>query len=80
MKFSTWLDTLISEKGIDPEERFELEGPSGLNNIPIGCILDAMKSAPAAEQKALKGKLVGIDFVNGDVRHFLRHLARALVK
>lgn len=76
--FANWLTTFLDEKGIDTEERFEVEGKSGTNSIPVGCLVEAMVQAPAHEQRAIKAACVRIDFLNGDVRHFLRHLAQAL--
>ena len=76
--FNTWLDTLIEEKGLDTETRFECEGDSGLNSIPLGCVVEAIKQAPKYEQQGIKQTLVAIDFRNGDVMHFFNHLAGAL--
>lgn len=78
MKFETWLRTFIDEKNIDTEHVLDVTGPSGPNAIPVGCIVEAMLAAPAHEQAAIKTTLVKIDFVNGDVLHFFRHLARAI--
>lgn len=80
MKFNRWIDTFIAEKGIDTEERFEVEGPSGPNSIPVGCIVDAIKSAPPHEQRAIRDMLVKIDFHNAPVRPYLNHLAKALAQ
>jgi hypothetical protein len=80
MTFSKWLDTLVSEKGLDREHLFEKEGPSGLNIIPLGVVLDAIKSAPAHEQRGIKTMLVKIDFVNGSVLKYFEHLAGALAQ
>ena len=77
--FNRWIDTFLDEKGIDGEEVLEVEAPDGTENcIPVGCLVDAFKGTTAAEQRAIKSTLVKIDFVNGDVRHYLRHLARAI--
>ena len=73
-----WIDTLVEEKGYDTEEMFEIEGESGLNMIPLGVVVEAIKSASLAEQSAIKNMLVKIDFCNGDCKHYLRHLAGAL--
>ena len=78
MTFAQWLDTFIDEKGIDTERVLTAEGPSGLNSIPIGCLVDVMKSAPAHEQKGIRAMLVKIDFHNGDVVDYFRHLAQAI--
>lgn len=80
MTFSKWIDTFLSEKNIDSEELLSAEGPSGENIIPVGCLVELMKSAPAREQAGIKTMLVKIDFVNGDVRDYLRHLARAVAQ
>jgi hypothetical protein len=78
--FDTWLDTLISEKAIDPEQRFNIEDTEGTNHsMPYGVVLEAIKSTSAEEQEAIKRTLVMLDFKNGDIRHYLRHLAGALV-
>lgn len=78
VRFADWLDTLASEKGLDLERLFEAEGASGLNLIPLGVVLDAIKSAPISEQEDIRRTLVKIDFANGDVCHFFGHLAKAL--
>lgn len=78
MAFSKWIDLLISEKGYDLEQRFHVDGPSGENSIPLGCVVEGMKDAPASEKKAIKNMLVRIDFANGDCLDFFRHCAGAL--
>lgn len=76
--FAKWLDVLVAEKGIDTTAVFTVEGPSGANFMAYANVIAAMKSAPTHEQKRIKSMLVRIDFVNGDVRHYLRHLAAAI--
>jgi hypothetical protein len=79
MRFSKWLDTFLSEKEIDTEEVLEVEASDGTpNHIPVGSLVDLMKSAPAHEQAGIRSMIVRIDFANGDVRRYLRHLARAV--
>lgn len=79
MTFATWLDTFIEEKGIDTEDLLEVDGPSGMTNvIPVAVLLDAMKTAPTHEQTAIKDMIVRIDFANGDVLHYFKHLAQAI--
>lgn len=76
--FSKWLRTFLSEKGIDLEETLEVEGPSGLNIIPIGALVVTMIGAPSHEQAGIKNMLVKIDFTNAPVRPYLTHLAKAV--
>jgi hypothetical protein len=79
--FSRWLDTFLSEKGIDLEDRFTVQGPEwGENDMAYEHVVDAIKRAPAHEQAGIKDMLVKIDFKNGDVRHYLRHLAQAIAR
>lgn len=78
MTFSKWLDTFLSEKGIDLEQVVLVQGPSGENRIPVGCIADMMKQAPRQERDNIKNTLVKIDFLNGDVLHYFKHLAQAI--
>ena len=78
MTFAKWLDTLINEKGIDPEWNFAVEGPSGLNHMCYQHVIDAIKTTSAAEQAGIKNMLVRIDFANGSVMDYLKHLAKAI--
>jgi hypothetical protein len=78
MNFNTWLDTLVSEKGIQTDQRFDVEGPSGTNSMEYGHVIEAIKQAPKHEQANIKTTLVKIDFANGDICHFFRHLAQAI--
>ena len=80
MNFTTWLNTFISEKNIDIEQVLEVEGESGTNWIPVECVLEAIKSASKAEQQGIKNTLVAIDFKNGNVLHFIKHLAQAIAQ
>jgi hypothetical protein len=76
--FTKWLDTFIAEKGIDTETVLTVEGASGANYIPLGCLVDAIKSAPATEQRAIKHTIVRLDFINAPVLPYFGHLARAI--
>jgi hypothetical protein len=78
MTFNKWLDTLIEEKGIDTEELFEVDGPSGTNIMPAAVVIEAIKNASKQDQVAIKTTLVKIDFCNGDIMHYFKHLAGAL--
>lgn len=78
MTFAKWIDTFLSEKGIDLKEGFEVEGVTGVNFMAYENVVHAMKQASKIEQAQLKGLLVKVDFHNGDVRHCLRHLAKAI--
>jgi hypothetical protein len=76
-KFQEWLITFCEEKEIDLSE--PMEAGDG-TMLATGDVLSAIISAPENEQKEIQKMLVMIDFKNGDVMHFLRHLAKALSK
>lgn len=78
MTFSKWLDTFITEKGLDLEQVLTVKGASGDNFIPLACLVDAIKAAPSHEQIGIQSMIVKIDFRNGDVLHYFRHLAQAI--
>jgi hypothetical protein len=78
MTFGKWFDTLISEKGINPESTIDVEGKSGTNIMPLSMVFNEIKDADASEQAQIKNILVAIDFKNGDILHFIKHLAQAL--
>lgn len=78
MTFNTWLETFLSEKGIDRDHVLEVDGPSGFNAIPVDCLVSLMKQAPKHEQQGIKSMIVKIDFRNGDVLDYFKHLARAV--
>lgn len=76
--FNNWIAAFISEKGIDLEQILIVEGESGPNRIPVGCVIEQIQAAPRSEQAQIKNMLVKIDFKNGDVLHFIKHLAKAM--
>ena len=77
MKFSKWLDTLVSEKNIDLEETFTIE-KTQTNFMNYAVVVEAIKNTCKEEQKRIKNMLVKIDFVNGDIKDYFRHLAVAI--
>jgi len=80
MKFNQWLDTFIEEKGIDLEETFNITDPQGIeHNMPYGVVVEHIKIATHQDKIKIKDVIVQIDFKNGDVKHFFRHLAEAIV-
>ena len=77
-QFERWMETFIDEKGIDTEQTIEVEGPSGLNVIPVGSLVETIKAAPKRERDGIKTMLVKIDFHNASVLDYFRHLAQAV--
>lgn len=81
MTFAKWLETFLDEKGISGDDLVSAEGASGMNHIPVGCLVEAMTAAPAREQDGIKAMLVRIDFVapgRKPVLDYLAHLGKAI--
>jgi hypothetical protein len=76
--FAKWLRTFVSEKELDLEHRFNKDGPSGMNSIPLGNVIEAMVLAPVHEQEMIRDQLVRLDFRNANVLNYFDHLAGAL--
>lgn len=76
--FTKWFETFLSEKNL-PFASWEIEGEDGTHFIDSDVVVESIKSAPINEQVGIKNVIVKIDFANGDVNHFFKHLAGALV-
>lgn len=76
-----YLRTYFAEKQL-PEVTFEVESPNGtLNLIPNEVVIEhILRSTSNDEINAITNVIRKIDFANGDVNHFLKHLAGALAQ
>lgn len=76
---SAYFDRFFTEKNL-PTVTWELQDPQGtIHIINSDIIIEAIKAAPDHEQAYIRDILVKIDFANGDVLHFLQHLAQGMV-
>lgn len=80
ISFNNWLDTFIDEKGILLDDTFEIDENGTFHIFEIGNIVENIKATSQKEQAEIKDMLVKIDFYNGDIVDYFKHLARALVK
>lgn len=71
----TYLENLIEEKGASLDDVIGIEGHYGLT---YEMLIDFICSVPEHHSK-IKKILVQIDFQNGNVYHFLKHLANGMV-
>jgi hypothetical protein len=78
--FNTWFDTFLDEKNL-PYASWEITDRAGtVHFIDSDVVIEAIKNAPAQEQKEIKNIIVKIDFHNGDENYFFRHLAHGIVE
>ena len=77
--FNKWLDTFIEEKGIDISETFKSSKKGISMDFSYENVLVNIKSTSENEQEAIKEMLIKIDFYNGDIKEYLRHLSKALI-
>ncbi len=74
-----YLTTFFAEKKL-PYVSWELVDNAGVPHlIDSDVVLEAMEQAPQSEQKAIGNMIRRIDFANGDVNDYLKHLAGALI-
>lgn len=77
--FINWLNTFIQEKDLS-SEIFEIEHNGNTHFVESEVILDLIKVTSPKDQAAIKNILVQIDFKNGDINDFLKHLAKGYVE
>lgn len=74
-----YLKTFFEEKDL-PEVSWELEADDGTTHfISNTVVLEAMEATPDFELQAIEYMIRRIDFENGNVNDFLKHLAGALI-
>lgn len=78
-QFNKWLDTFIDEKKL-PYKLFTIEHNSKVHFIDNNLIVELIKKLPLSEKRSIKNILVRVDLYNGDVNHFLEHLATGYVR
>jgi len=79
-EFDNWLDTFIEEKEIDPNESFTIQTPNNTHIFEIGNVIENIKATSKEEQEQIRDMIVKIDYSNGDVVDYFKHLANALAQ
>jgi len=72
----TYLENLIQEKGVELIDFIGIEGHYGLVWQDI---VDYICVHAGDHHASIRDTLVKIDFQNGDVFHFLRHLTKGML-
>ena len=78
----TFFTTFFAEKDLT-EQIYEVEAKTGgifwtTHLIPTSAVIERIHATRGEEAKKIEQILRQIDFANGDVHHFLRHLAQAM--
>lgn len=71
-----YLTELIEEKGVSLDASINIDGHYGLT---YGMLVDFICRIPEYHGEITE-TLIKIDFANGDVFHYLKHLANGMVK
>ena len=72
------LQRFFDEKDLD-EVLYEVESESGvLNLIPTSMVVAAILQSTGSERAKIENILLQLDLRNGDLHHFLRHLAKGM--
>ena len=80
MTATQYIQNFFDEKVI-PETTFEVLSENGTPNfISNMAVIEQIKACSAAEQNNVSNVLRQIDFKNGDVNHFLEHLAGSMAQ
>ena len=80
MTTNDYIDRFFEEKCI-PEVTFEVFSENGTPNyIPNMAVVEQTKLAHPDEKEDIVHAIRQIDFKNGDVNHFLKHLAGAMAQ
>ncbi|OME69775.1 hypothetical protein BK120_33765 [Paenibacillus sp. FSL A5-0031] len=73
------LKTFFDEKELEPRT-FSISHNEKVHMVESDFLINLIvNSTPEHEQRKILEKIVAIDFKNGDVNHFLEHLAKGYV-
>lgn len=78
--FNKWLDTFVEEKGIDLGQILEVKTDKNTHYFEVENIIENIKATTPKEQEEIKNMIIKIDFYNGDVVDYFKHLAQALAQ
>ena len=74
-----YLNTLLNEKGISTETVLEVQGADwGTNFIPVSSVLEFINNLDINTKAKIKANFIKIDFLNGDVMHFMNYIAKGM--
>lgn len=75
-----YLETFFEEKNVPSESWSVVDADCLVHVFSSEVVIEAILGAPDHEQEQIADILRKIDFHNGDVNHFLKHLSQALAE
>ena len=69
--------TFFEEKDL-VEKTYEVEINGTWHLIPTSIVIQQIKTASGADKKKIEMVLRKLDCLNGDIHHFLKHLAKGI--
>tara|TARA_Y100000401_G_scaffold116090_1_gene121107 strand:+ start:825 stop:1097 length:273 start_codon:yes stop_codon:yes gene_type:complete len=78
LAMSDYITRYFDEKDLD-DQVYEVESPNGtVNFISTGDVIWALKTSEGDARRSIQRVLHQLDLCNGDVHHFLKHMAKGL--
>ena len=75
---NTFFNRYFNEKQLD-NQVYEIATPNGtMNLIETDMVITKIKTTQGEEAKKIEAIIRQIDCLNGDLHHFLKHLAQAM--
>lgn len=81
--FQKYITNLVTEKGIDLQDTFAIILPRHAHVYEYGQFIEDLVEITKGDTKTrdqIRRTFVKIDFVNGDVTDYVKHLATGIVK
>lgn len=73
-----WLETFLREKEIQYTV-YDIQIDNEIHIIDIDAIITLISQATRLEQILIQQTLIEIDYFNGDIHHYFKHLAKAYI-
>jgi hypothetical protein len=74
-----FITTYFKEADVDTTRTYTVESENGtVNYIQASNVIEQIKQTRGQERKRIERIIRKIDFKNGDIHHFLKHLASAM--
>ena len=79
-KKNSYLYRLFKEKDLKPTTYHIVDSTGLEHSIPTQVVVEAIASTSGEERVSIEDTIRKIDFSNGDLHHFLRHLSAGLAE